>query len=293
MTLKPESASLAKLSLQDLSDFSKQLRDKRVATLPFTVPEMAKVSTRLRNTDPFKVDLLKKYASEIEWLEHRFRTYKSSTNRVASRVEIQDWLMQFAHDDIPLAVRVLAGINFWDRAALADALLTGIEELGKASCPSIQVFGLGGSTTSAHHITYLWNDIREKLKPNVTVLNSMDEIQVDLPLVLFDDNVGSGRQSSTVFLQWFGIDKSEWQVDEYHVAPLSESVLDKLRATDVSICYITGRQAGLTTVLDTASSLVKQSVEGIVTVPTDLSCFRAAARIWSTQIEADPGEKPF
>jgi hypothetical protein len=287
VAFKPESASLAKLPLQALSEFSADLQRRGAVTLPFEVPETAKVASRLRNTDPFKVDLLQKYAGEIESLEHRFRTYKSASNRVASRIEIQDWLMQFSHDDIPLAVRALAGINFWDRAALADALLTGIEGLGMASIPAIQVFGLGGSTTSAHHLSYLWNDIREKLRPRITVLNSLNEINVDVPLILFDDNVGSGRQSATVFLQWFGVDKADWQVDEYHVSRLEDAVLDKLRATDVSISYITGRRTGLMNVIDTATSLLKSKVGGAITIPTDLSCFRAAARVWATQDDAN------
>jgi hypothetical protein len=278
---------LAKLPVGGLDNFSKQLQDKGVNTLPFNVPEAAKLTARLRNTGPFKHGLLQRCATEIESLEHRFRTYKSADNRVASRVEIQDWLMQFQYDDIPLALRALAGISFWDRAALADALLSGIEQLGLISVASIQVFGLGGSTTSAQHLSYLWNDVREKLAPKLTVLNSIDEAQVDVPLVLFDDNVGSGGQSSTVLLQWFGRDKSEWVVDEYHVAPLQNIILDRLRLINVSICYVTGKRSGLRRVLDTAGQLLGQKVRGAVTVPADLSCFSAAARVWSTQDDAN------
>jgi HD superfamily phosphohydrolase len=289
VTFKPESWSLAKQSARELGDFSKRLLSEHIRTLPFPIPAAQDQITRLRNTEKSKLKLLEKYSSDIEQLEHRFRTYKSSTNRVASRVEIKDWLLQFPHADIPIAVQTLAAINFWDRAALADALRHGVQELTREAHPlSIQVFGIGGATTSAHHLTYLWDDIRQRVGTGITVLNSMNELTPDVPLLLYDDNVGSGGQSATVLMQWFAVDRNRWSVKEEHVQSLHPNIAECMKSCDVSICYVTGKRTGLQRVLDTAQGLLGQRPRGLVISPTDLSCFDAAARVYAT---SDNGER--
>jgi hypothetical protein len=132
---------------------------------------------RLLNVDKFKRELIGKHSGEIEFLEHRFRSYKSAHNRVASRVEIIDWLLQFEYNSIPIALKTLNAISFWDRAALSDGLRYGIRALfGPIRTKMIQVFGIGGATTSAHHLSYLWDDIRRDVKIQIRVLNSMAEL---------------------------------------------------------------------------------------------------------------------
>jgi len=288
VTFGPESWSLPKQSGEELRTFVSDLAERGEKTQPWTAVPVASPVTRLLNLDKSKRELIEKYAREIESLEHRFRSYKSFNNRVASHVELTDWLLQFEYHDIPFAVQTLQAVNFWDRAALSDALRHGVQTLFEgAKTKTIQVLGIGGATTSAHHLSYLWDDIRKHLALEIRVLNSMNETASDIPLLLYDDNVGSGGQSSTVLMQWFGVDSSHWFVTEHHVEPLEAAVVEKIKRCNVSICFVTGRRQGLKRVLGTAKACFRRQACGLVVAPTDLSCFDAASRVHGTQEDAE------
>jgi hypothetical protein len=153
--------------------------------------------------------------------------------------------------------------------------------------------GLGGATTSAQHLSYLWDDIRSQIGIQIRVLNSIAELSADLPLLLYDDNVGSGGQGSTVLMQWLGVDKERWFVTEEHVDRLEHDIVSKLKGCELSICFITGRRAGLRTVLTTAEELLGRKPVGLVVAPTDLSCFDAASRLYETKEDAERASSVF
>jgi hypothetical protein len=54
----------------------------------------------------------------------------------------------------------LSAIRFWGRSALSDAL--SFATAGRYQ-QDFQVLGLGAPTSSAHHLTYLWDDVRAKI----------------------------------------------------------------------------------------------------------------------------------
>lgn len=295
VTFRDESWSLAKQGAKDLAEFSDLLIKASTLHVSRFVPPEAEIQmTRLRNTDRSKRELLEKFEGDLARMEHRFRTYKSSNNRVASRVEILEWLLQFQHEDIPIAIQTLQAVNFWDRAALADALRYAFEEVASQVCgPKLQVFGIGGATTSAQHLTYLCDDIRQRVGFELIVLNSIDELTAGVPLALYDDNVGSGGQSKTVLMQWFDVERSRLPVTEKHVQPLDLQTIETLRSCDLSVCYVTGKSKGLQQVVETVSELSGKNCRGLIVAPTDLSCFSAAARVYGTHDEAQRAQALF
>jgi HD superfamily phosphohydrolase len=287
VTLAPESWSLAKQSGEELTNLSAALSERGEMTRPLVAPPVVAQVTRLLNVEASKRDLIRRYMDDIEMLEYRFRSYKSSTNRVATRTEITDWMLQFEYYDIPVVVQTLRAISFWDRTALSAALRYGVQMLFNDRTDRVQVYGLGGATTSAQHLSYLWDDIRRDCGREISVLNSIGDVTTDAPLLLCDDNVGSGGQSSTVLMQWLGVARERWLVTEQHGDPLDRQVVDRLRACRLSICFLTGRRAGLETLLTIAEEHLGARPHGMVVVPTDIPCFDDAARVYGTKEDAD------
>jgi hypothetical protein len=162
-----------------------------------------------------------------------------------------------------------------------------------ADRPSVQVFGLGGATTSAHHLSYLWDDIRHRVRPRLRVLNAITEVTPDEPLLLYDDNVGSGGQASTVVMQWLGFDRSQWAVSEEHVQPLPADIIARLKTCYLNFCFVTGRTDGLSKLLDVTEELLGRSPRGRIVVPTDVSSFDAAALVYGSRKEADRAAEIF
>lgn len=287
VSLLPESWSLAKQSGQRLSETATLLAARGAAVQPFEIALPDQPVIHLRNLERSKRELLERYANEIDQLEHRFRTYKSANNRVASKLEICEWLIQFQYYEIPLALRTLRAISFWDRSSLSDTLRFGAQALFGSGYPTIQVFGIGGATTSANHLSYLWDDIRDRIGAQVEVLDSIEHLEPDHPLLLYDDNVGSGGQGATVFMQWLGVPRSRWPVIEQHVEPLGAAAVAKMKQTDIAICYLTGRRSGLERVVQVGEECLGLRPRGLVVVPTDFSCFDPAARVYGTKQEAE------
>jgi deoxynucleoside triphosphate triphosphohydrolase SAMHD1 len=282
-TFGAESWSLTKQSFAELRDLADLLSKRGEILQPLEEPKTVPIGLFL-NLVPSKRELIRKYSAEIASLEYKFRSFKSAHGRVATRVEISEWLLQFDYNDIPIALETLRAVNFWDRAALADGLRHGVGTLyGSAPSQLLQVFGIGGATTSAKHLSYLWDDIKQELGFQIRVLNSIEDLVPNFPLLLYDDNVGSGGQSSTVLMQWLGADREQWLVSEEHVAQLGGDTIDRIRACDLSICFITGKRDGLAQVISTAKDLLGREPRGLVVIPTDISCFDAASRVYGTK----------
>jgi HD superfamily phosphohydrolase len=286
VSLLPESWSLAKQSGERLSEAAGLLTARGIEVQAFQTASRDQPIIHLRNLEKSKRELLEKYSNEIALLERRFRTYKSASNRVASRLEITEWLIQFQYYEIPLVIRTLSAISFWDRSALSDALRFGAEALF-GSHRTVQVFGIGGATTSANHLSYLWDDVRNRIGVQIEVLNSIQQLQPTRPLLLYDDNVGSGGQGATVLMQWLGVARSQWPVDERHVDPLEAEAVARMKQADVAFCYLTGRRSGLEKVLQVSEEYLGRRPRGLVVVPTDLSCFDPAARVYETKEETE------
>ena len=294
LSFEDSSWSRTKLSPLKLRDFG-DILTQRVKNSPrFELPKQYLDSRQHMESIQRKSEWFGVFAQVITDLAGRFRTFESATGNVVRNPEIQEWLVQFDYADIPLAIRVLQSIQFWDRSAFADGFVIGLEQ--QFPVPGVlQCLALGGPTTSSHHLTYLWPDVIPRLSDRrITILEGAHGIRIEVPLILYDDNVGRGWQGSTVLMQWFGRPQSEWEVNEIHVEPLPAEILDLFRSCPIRFLFLTGLRSGLSHLIETVRRLTgNNDVGGLIVSPTDVGCFRAASRVFENRAEAIRAEDVF
>jgi deoxynucleoside triphosphate triphosphohydrolase SAMHD1 len=280
-----------KLKSSDLVGFSRAVSAKDPKHIPFAEPQFVVQRRLFADRNEQKLQIIDGYANLITELADRFKTFESHDGTRISGPTIRSWLLQFSTNEIPLAVQALSAIKYWGRSALSDALAFSVS----GRYPNgFQALGIGAATSSAHHLTYFWNDVRNSLNSEVRVISAAAEIDTKLPLVIYDDNVGSGGQAGTIFSQWFGITNQDSDLDEKHAEPLNPDELAKLTATPILLVFATGFRSGLARIQQRLAELTKNSeIHGLIIDPADLSCFRPAARVFSEPRDASRAEESF
>ena len=279
-----------KLKSEELREFSSTISAKDASHIPFAEPPFILARREFVDRNERKLGIIGQYAGVLEELVERCKTFEGHDGVRISVVSVRAWLLQFAAEEIPSAVRMLTAIRFWGRSALSDAFAFAV--VGRYP-EGFQALGLGSQTSSAHHLAYLWDDIRGRVGSGFRVIASASEIQSDLPMVIYDDNVGSGGQAGTVFSQWFGITNSE-DIDEKHVAQLTPGDIEKLKNIPIFLVFATGFRTGLTKISQRLTELTgNKDIRGLIIDPGDLSCFRPAARVFSEPCEAKRAEEAF
>jgi len=272
-----------KLKSKELRAFSMMIAAKDGDHLPFSEPPFILERRAFTERNEQKLEIIGQYVDVLGELAERCKTFESYDGVRVSVPSIRSWLLQFAAEDIPPAVRLLGAIRFWGRSALSDALAFSV---GGRFPGGFQALGLGAPTASAHHLTYLWDDVRDKVGSDFRVISAANEMRSNLPMVVYDDNVGSGGQAGTVFSQWFGITHSDSDPDEKHSDPLAPGDIEKLRDVPIFLVFATGFRKGLARIQQRLRQLTGNAhVHGLIIDPADLSCFRPAARVYS-----EPGE---
>jgi hypothetical protein len=279
-----------KLKSADLHDFSQKIAANDEHHVPFSEPKFILDRREFAQRNEHKLEIIEKYADVLGELAERCKTFESHDGARISVAGVRSWLLQFNVEEIPLAIRVLGGIKFWGRSALSDALAFSVA--GRFQ-KGFQALSLGSPTASAHHLTYLWNDVRDRIGSDLTVISSSSEINSELPMVIYDDNVGSGGQAGTVFSQWFG-KNLESDLHERHAGPLTREEIEKLRHVPVFLVFATGFRSGLAKIESRLRELTDNpNVNGLIIDPADLSCFRPAARVFSEPTEAERAQSAF
>lgn len=280
-----------KLKSAELRDFSRMIAAKDGSHIPFSEPSFIVERREFAQRNELKIGIIGRYDGVLSELAERCKTFESHDGVRVSVESIRSWLLQFAAEDIPLAVRLLSAIRFWGRSALSDALTFAVAGRYPGR---FQALGLGAHTSSAHHLAYLWDDIRARVGGNFRVIASAREIEANVPMVIYDDNVGSGGQAGTVFSQWFGITHSDSDPEEAHVEPLGPEDLEKLKNTPIFLVFATGFREGLARIEQRLRQLTgNPDVHGLIIDPADLRCFRPAARVFSEPVEAERAEAAF
>jgi HD superfamily phosphohydrolase len=260
----------------------------------FPLPEpLTRQAEYLRSTQ-YRREVLSAHAQEIAELGDRFKTFQSGSFSNISTAVIDEWLLQFEPDEIPLALTILQNVRFWNRGALVDALAEGIRRT-QSGHREIQALAVAGPRASGHHLDYYFDDLRTSL-PNcrIDVLESAVQVRENVPLLLYEDNVGLGRQASTVIQQWFGRPRSEWLLDEEHVQPLDGRQRLAFTSCPLGLLFITGPRTGADTVGKWIRDLAQpRSFSSWVVSPTELSCFQPAARVFKTRDSARAAENAF
>jgi hypothetical protein len=257
-----------KLNSGELRDFSSIVAAKDGSHIPFSEPEFILDRRAFAERNEQKIEIIGKYTDVLADLAERCKTFESHDGAKISRESICAWLLQFKVEEIPLAIRALGAIRFWGRSALSDALAFSVA--GRFP-KGFQALGLGALTASAHHLTYLWDDVRNKLEGDLSVISSPSEIKSDLPMIIYDDNVGSGGQAGTVFSQWFGIRDPSLDLDEKHAAPLSQEDKERLKHVPIFLVFATGFRSGLAKIEVRLRELTgNRNVDGLIIDPADI-----------------------
>ena len=201
--------------------------------IPFSEPKFILDRREFAERNEQKLEVIGQYGDILDGLVERCKTFESHNGVRISVAGTRSWLLQFSVEDIPPAVRLLSAIRFWGRSALSDALGFSV---GGRYPGGFQALGLGAPTSSAHHLTYLWDDVRDRVGSDFRVISAANEIQPDLPIVIYDDNVGSGGQAGTVFSQWFGITDADSDLAENMLIRSRQKTLPNCRAFRSSWC---------------------------------------------------------
>jgi hypothetical protein len=274
-----------KLKSTELCAFSMMVAGKDGSHVPFSEPLFILKRREFTERNEQRLGIIGQYMDVLNELIEKCKTFESHDGVRVSIGSVRSWLLQFAAEDIPPAVRLLGAIRFWGRSALSDALAFSV---GGRFPGGFQALGLGAPTSSAHHLTYLWDDVRDEVGSDFRVISAANEMRSDLPLVIYDDNVGSGGQAGTVFSQWFGITHSDSDLDEKHSDPLSPGDIEKLKDVPIFLVFATGFRKGLARIQQRLEQLTgSANIQGLIIDPADLSCFRPAARVFSEPGEAE------
>lgn len=284
---------MTKVPPGEIAALSKVLVERGVLSEPFELPPSMEQRKAFLQSVTRKKELLGQFTKDIASLAKRFQTFQAAGGETVSELSVREWLLQFDFEEIPLAVELLRSIKYWDRLALTDAFAVAVED---ASIRQGQWVPLGGPTTSSRHLTYLWPDIRKRgeIDSFMTVLNDASEVSAGVPVIFYDDNVGSGGQGRTVLQQWLGVPKDEWFVKEEHVNELPSESVSKLKRCPIRFLFATGRRQGLQNLVSLAKQLLEtDDVTGHIVAPADLSCFRPSGRVFVDLDASDRAAKAF
>ena len=119
LSFEPWSWSLTKVRVKQLEQSASILRERKIDTQPSPVPNSLRQREIYLQSTQSKVIALKPYAQELDQLAERFISYQANNEKVTSH-RIEDWLLQFAAENIPSAVTVLQHVRFWDRTSITD-----------------------------------------------------------------------------------------------------------------------------------------------------------------------------
>ena len=280
-----------KLKSKELLDFSRIVAAKDSTHRQFTEPTFILERRAFVQRNEQKIDIISQYSDVLEELSERCKTFEAHDGVRISAATIHSWLLQFMAEEIPMAVKVLRAIKFWGRSALADALAFSVAGRYRGG---FQALELGGPTSSAHHLTYLWDDVRSTLGGDVEIVSSAEDIGATWPLVIYDDNVGSGGQAGTILSQWFGITNPDSDLDEKHVRSLSTEAASRLKDVPILLVFATGFRSGLEKIETRLRDLTgNRDVHGLIIDPADLSCFCPASRIFEHPAESERARRVF
>jgi hypothetical protein len=288
ITFQDRQLTLTKISSHDLMRFADLLRERAGDPPPVAPPQGLEYVV----PSPERTETERVFGPVIAELVENFQSYLSVAGVAIDFAHVMNYLMQFSRDEVPLVLKTLRKIQFWTRQRLVDAYRSYFEMLS-SKYSRVQLVALGGSTTSAEMLKYFIADIKAELPIELIVLKSIEEVSQDLPIVFYDDFVGSGGQGRTVFQQWYNVPELQWATSEHHVSAISPDTRDRLKKSELLVLFIAGRRAGLEAVCATARQLTGSDLSGWIVRPEDIGCFRQAANVFANTEEAQRAKGVF
>lgn len=147
--------------------------------------------------------IVDRYSGLIVQVLQEWGFIKGSSEYDRQFASIKDWLEQFEPNEIPLAIKVMQNIQFYDEKrirTLIHNLSNKLSAIFNDDFSNVSFFPLGNSTSSSGglHLYYYRKEL--KLAESCFKLDDFKKyINSDINIVFFDDIIGSGKQANTFF----------------------------------------------------------------------------------------------
>ena len=198
-------------------------------------------------TDEMLFNLIDK--SLFDTVINKFQSYEGVNNSKVTRDTLFNYLKQFlqlqcSKSNIKIIIdgvlKLLKSSTFIDREFFVknvSALLVKIQEL---EYNNNIIVSLGGIFDSGAHLSYYFNDIKDKQKflfPE-TIDMAVSLLKKDDSLIFFDDGAYSGKQVVSIFQEMMGVPKERRATNETHVHELSEEYKKIFKNSNIVLSYL-------------------------------------------------------
>jgi len=218
-----------KLQAQPLRDI---LRSANQAGLLDEVPEIRPLSEFLER--PATARLIDQ-AVETLWPFEGQGGFRVTQDRLCA------WANQFPERCQAEALELAKRIRIFSRKDFVESVRKTFEHPSLRDAKESAWVPLGDVTDSAYHWSYFLRDEELKREPwagRALPMQREEALSQDkLPVVFFDDCVGSAGQVETIFATWLG---DEGPLPEYHGPPLDDPLKERLRQTEFLVAYAIG-----------------------------------------------------
>lgn len=159
-------------------------------------------------------------------------------------------------------LRILNSALFIEREYFAKNVIALLKRITEKKHSRNYIVELGGQFDSATHLSYYFNDIKEKEDFIFTKIEPcLDHLTSDDSLTFFDDGAYSGKQVVSIFQEYMGIPKDERSTNEHHVNELNEENKNKLKQANIVLAYLCFNPGSLNNIQGEMKKLGIESVD--------------------------------
>lgn len=137
-------------------------------------------------------------------------------------------------------LRILKNATFIDREFFVKNVASLLVKIQQYQYKNNIIIKLGGIFDSGAHLSYYFNDIKDKEKfifPE-TIDAAFSILRDCHSLIFFDDGAYSGRQVVSIFQEMMGVPIEKRATKEKHVSELSSENKDKLKKSNLILSYL-------------------------------------------------------
>lgn len=187
LVFERNAADFAKVEWDDVQEIKRTLEEKE--------PDIFSQHGRLRPQSQLANSA--ELVDRIEALGRTFHSYSSDQPVQVDVERIRAYLDQFPEGLVEPMVEALERLTFLDRAKFA-----GFAAFLRSSGPQDAVFVplTSGAGKSADHLPYFFSD----QEPSIEIRPLLEALELDRPIVVYDDLLLSGTQSEKIVRTWFG-----------------------------------------------------------------------------------------
>jgi HD superfamily phosphohydrolase len=183
-----EAADLAKVDIEKVIELKRELEEKDAAAFD----DLGRLRPSPALVDDASID------ERIEAIAAKFHHYTTVPEVNVTDQRVRDFLGQFPESLVEPMLSALEHIQFLNRAKLGAEFAHALDKKSVKDAVFVPLTSQYGK--SASHIPYFLSDHRDLHE----IERLRDALQMDRPLVIFDDVLVSGTQSMKILKTWFG-----------------------------------------------------------------------------------------